>query len=374
MTSGGASDVFSGVVCRPEALDQLRAAVVNPVHAYLLLGPPGRGSHDAAMAFAGALLCAEGGCGHCRTCRLALAGEHPDLSVFEPEGAFLLRSDAEEIIRVAARSPVEGDRKVLVLADLHRVREVGPMLLKTIEEPPQSTIFVILADVVVPELVTIASRCVRVTFDPIPEDIVVSLLVERGVAESTARAAARASAGDFSRASLLVGDVNLGARRSFWAQVPRRLDGTGATVAVLTDEALGLVEAAGEPLRVAQEAEKRRMDERVATHGERGSGRRQLEAVQRRELRRHRTEELRFGLSVLAGCYRDALAGFASPTAGATVPTAEVLDSLDAIQRSAENLVRNPNETLLLHALLVRLLPVRSSDRRESDGSVGSVG
>ncbi|MBI3257650.1 MAG: hypothetical protein HYZ59_07685 [Actinobacteria bacterium] len=351
MTSGDLADVFSGLVARPEAIGQLRAAATHPVHAYLLVGPPGRGSHDAAMAFAGALLCAEGGCGHCRTCRLALAGEHPDVSLFEPEGAFLLRSDAEEIIRVAARSPVEGDRKVLVLTDFHRVREVGPMLLKTIEEPPASTIFVIVADTVVPELVTIASRCVRVTFDPIPEDMLVSLLVGRGVVREKALAAAQAAAGDFTRASLLVGDEHLASRRSFWAQVPHRLDETGATVAVLTEEALTLVEEAAGPLRVAQEEALRRMEEHVATYGERGSGRRRLEATQRRELRRHRAEELRFGLAVLAGCYRDALAVGGSATS-------EALASLDAIQRSAENLVRNPSESLLLQALFLRLSPL----------------
>ncbi|MGK2957111.1 MAG: hypothetical protein ACSLFB_01635 [Acidimicrobiales bacterium] len=351
MTTTATSDIFGDVIARPEALGQLRSALSKPVHAYLLVGPPGRGSHDAAMAFAGALLCLESGCGHCRTCRLTLAGEHPDVSVFEPEGAFLLRSDAEEIIRVGARSPVEGTRKVLVLTEFHRVREVGPMLLKTIEEPPESTIFVIVADSIVPELVTIASRCVRVPFDPIPEDQLVALLGERGIDQNKALVAAQASAGDFVRASLLVGDEHLAGRRSFWTQVPRRLDDTGATVAVLTEEALAMVEEAGEPLRLAQEETVRQLEARVEIYGERGSGRKQLETKHRRELRRNRTEELRFGLAVLAGCYRDVL------TSG-NGATSEALGSLDAIQQSAKNLVRNPNESLLLQTLFLALSPL----------------
>lgn len=347
--------IFSQVVARDEALGQLKAALSNPVHAYLLVGPPGRGSTAAATAFAGALLCEEGGCGQCRSCRLALAGEHPDISVFEPEGAFLLRADAEEIIRIGARSPVEGNRKVLLLTEFHRVREVGPMLLKTIEEPPVKTVFIIVADTIVPELVTIASRCVRVVFDPIPQETMVDLLISQGADHKTAVAASEASGGDFTRASLLVNDEHLAGRLSFWSGIPNRLDETGAKVAVLVDEALSMVEEAGQPLRVAQEHAVKILDERVAAYGERGSGRKQLETSQRRELRRNRVQELRFGLAVLAGRYRDALTGDLSNGARGTT---EVIASLGAIQQSAEDLVRNPNESLLLQSLLLRLAPL----------------
>lgn len=344
-------DVFGGVVARREALDLLRSSVASPVHSYLFLGTPGRGSHAAARAFAAALICDRHGCGSCRNCRLALAGEHPDILSFEPEGAFLLRSDAEEIIRVAARSPVEGDRKILVLTEFHRVREVAPMLLKTIEEPPLSTIFIIVADLVVPELVTISSRCLRVDFEPIGFEALVSLLVARGVDEERAHTVAQSAEGDFERAWLLVNDDRIAARLSFWSQVPFRLDETGATVAVLSEEALFMIEQACAPLHAIHEESLRALDDKAEKYGERGSGRRQLDLKQRRELRRHRAHELRFGLAVLARSYRDDLAQGGSPTA-------EVLASLEAIQRCAEALVRNPNESLLLQALFLTLSPI----------------
>src|SRR3954469_9370994 len=174
---GDGPSSFDGVLGQPGVVAQLRAAVAAPVHAYLLLGPPGAGSRAAAEAFAAALLCPNGGCGECRDCRLALADEHPDVMLYTPQGASMLRTDGEEIVRLAMRSPVEGRRKVLVLTDMHRVSVVAPMLLKTIEEPPASTIFVVLADHVPTELVTIASRCVRIDVPPLAASTVRDVLV-----------------------------------------------------------------------------------------------------------------------------------------------------------------------------------------------------
>ncbi|HEV2068664.1 MAG TPA: hypothetical protein VGR26_02595 [Acidimicrobiales bacterium] len=341
-------DAFAGVAGRPAVVAQLRGAAATPLHAYLLVGPDGPGSAAAAAAFAAALLCPRGGCGRCRDCRLALAGEHPDVSTFAPEGAFLRMSDAEEIIRVATRSPVEGNRKVLVLSDFHRVQRVGPALLKTIEEPPDTTVFVILADTVPPELVTIASRCVRIEMPPIPAEALIEQLTDEGVEDGAARVAAEAAGGSLGRARLLVADPGLARRREAWALVPERLDDTGAAACVVAGELLELVEAAAEPLRRAQVEATALLEERAAATGERGSGRSRVEASQRRALRRHRTEELRFGLATLAARYRDQLA-----VAGPELPA--LLRALDAITAASAALVRNPNEVLLLQALLVSL-------------------
>ena len=361
-------DAFARVGGRPEVVAQLRAAVAAPLHAYLMVGPDGSGSAAAAAAFAAGLLCPLGGCGRCRDCRLALAGEHPDVVTFAPEGAFLRMSDAEEIARVAVRSPLEGNRKVLVLTDFHRVQRVGPALLKTIEEPPETTVFVILADTVPPELVTIASRCVRIEMTPIPVEALVELLVGDGVEPSAARVAAEAAGGSLGRARLLVADPGLAARRDAWARAPERLDGTGAAACVVAAELLELVEAAAEPLRRAHAEEVAALDQRAATTGERGSGRPQLEASQRRALRRHRTEELRFGLATLAARYRDHLAG-----TGAGAGLSALLAAVEAITAATVALARNPNETLLLQALLVGLPPLPPVEYRASPNSSRAV-
>jgi DNA polymerase-3 subunit delta' len=359
------TDVFDGIPGQEAAVAGLRAAAVAPVHAYLLVGPPGAGARALATAFSAALLCPAGGDGTCRDCRLALAGTHPDAVTFSPEGAFLRMDDAEEITRLALRSPVEGRRKVLVLTDFHRIQVVGPALLKTIEEPPASTVFVILADLVPPELVTIASRCVRIDVPALPAALVASVLVDEGVDDERAAAVAAASSGSLDRARLLVTDAGLAARREAWSRAPDRLDGTGAAVAVVAAELLGAVEEAAAPMAAAQAADIAELEARVAETGERGSGRKPLTDRHRRELRRHRTEELRSGFATLAGRYRDALV--ADPERrGAS----EFAVAVDAITEAAEALTRNPNETLLLQALLLRLPTL--SGHRVPAGTVGA--
>lgn len=338
------SDVFDGVIGQADVVSQLRAAVAAPVHAYLLVGPAGAGSAALARAFSAALLCADGGDGTCRDCRLALTGEHPDATTFEPTGAFLRLPEAEEIVRLASLTPVEGRRKVLVLTEFHRVREVGPALLKTIEEPPESTVFVVLADAVPPELTTIASRCVRIDVRPLPTDVVASVLIDEGVDEDRAAVVAAAAAGNIERARLLVTDPGLATRQKAWEGVPERLDGSGAAVAVIVVELLELLESSAGSIKAAQ-----------ADPGRRRLAKAEQDKADRRELRRHRTEELRAGLATVAVRYRDALVGADDAHARAIVA------GLDALSAAGEAITRNPNEALLLQALLLRLPPLLPS-------------
>ena len=98
-----------------------------------------------------------------------------------------------------------------------------------------------------------------------------------------------------------------------------------------------------------QAGEVAQLEERVAAAGERGSGRKQLEERHKRELRRHRTDELRSGLAVVAGTYRDALVNGTLHRPDAAVT------AVQRIHRAIDDFARNPNELLLLQALLIDL-------------------
>jgi DNA polymerase-3 subunit delta' len=139
------------------------------------------------------------------------------------------------------------------------------------------------------------------------------------------------------------------ARREAFATVPQRLDGTGSNVVALCTELNALIDAAAAPLAARQEEEASALEARVAAVGERGSGRKQLEERHKRELRRHRVDELRSGLGVMAGAYRDALV-----QQRAARPDAAV-HAVQRIHQALDALERNPNETLLLQALLLDL-------------------
>jgi len=217
-----APELYSAVPGQERVIEQLRRAAAHPVHAYLFVGPPGTGKHEAALGFAASLLCPNGGDGTCRVCRQVLAGTYVDVAVVERLGPFITVDQAHEITRMASRTPTEGRRKVLVLVDFHLADKAAPALLKTIEEPPPSTVFIILADHVPPELVTIASRCVRIDFLPLTEENIIETLEAEGIGSDAAAEAARAAGGRMDRARILASDPEVVARRSAWESVPAR--------------------------------------------------------------------------------------------------------------------------------------------------------
>jgi DNA polymerase III subunit delta' len=170
--------VWDGVVGQPAAISRLRAAAAHgPVHAYLFVGPAGSTKLQAARAFATLLLTGQEEPDH-RDARLILRGEHPDVREVRRTGAAISKEQADEIVRESALTPSEGSAKVMILDEFHLLAAPGAArLLKTIEEPPPSTTFLILADFVPSDLITIASRCARVDFRAISPDVVAARLV-----------------------------------------------------------------------------------------------------------------------------------------------------------------------------------------------------
>jgi DNA polymerase-3 subunit delta' len=358
--------LFDGVVGQADAVAQLRAAGRRPVHAYLLVGPPGMGQRPLVRGFAAALLCPRGGCGECEVCRRAQAGVHPDLVEIERAGALVSVDDARRVVRLAQRRPLEGHRQVIVVSDIHLARLAAPVLLKTLEEPAGQTVFVLLADSVPAELATVASRCVRIELRHVPATELRDWLVSTGTAAEIAEELADAAGGSVDRARLLADDTGFADRRRLWRSVPSRLDGTGAAAAALAGELLASAEGAVDPLRSRHQAEMEALGSDAEQRGERAVPRRkEIEDRQHREERRWRTDELRAGLAVLAAAYRDRLLAVTSADpmpAAWSGRTAERVRELSAaiivVERSAAELIRNPNESLLLEAMLVRLSAV----------------
>ena len=135
---------------------------------------------------------------------LAAAGQHPDLVRVEPDGRALLVADTERITLEGWRSPVEARRKVIVVDRFDTAEpEAAASLLKTIEEPPVTTTFVLLAEEVPAEHVTIASRCFRVDFPPLADEVVAAAMVADGMDAERAAVLAEAAAGSIHRARLL---------------------------------------------------------------------------------------------------------------------------------------------------------------------------
>ena len=350
MTAPEGLDVWRDVVGQDHAIAQLTGAAVHPVHSYLLVGPAGSGKRAAARAFAALLLSAgsEGEDAE-RHVRLALAESHPDLHVVETttaQGRINVET-ARDIVRRAALAPAEGARKVLVLEDFHLIDRFGAILLKYVEEPPASTFFVILAEDVPPELVTIASRSVRIDLGPVPLVAVIERLTAEGVEAAQAATVAAAAAGDLDRARLLATDARFAVRAEALRAMPGRLNGTGARAAEVAAEVKALIDDAQGVIDARHEEEMAEVEERVERYGLRGSGQKDIKERQKREVRRHRTAELRLALATFSGVYRDALIDARHP--------AEVVAGIHRIEAAALALERFPNEALLLQALLAQL-------------------
>lgn len=352
--STATGSVFDDVIGQDDAVRRLRALATSPAHAYLFVGPPGCGKEKAARAFA-ALRLQGSEDASTRLADLVRRGIHVDVHELEREGASIdIEQAREEIVKLADRTAVEGSTRAIIVHEFHLLADVArSALLKTIEEPDGRTLMILLADEVPDSFATIQSRCVRVNFGPIPDRVVIDRLVAEGTDPDRAERLALVVAGDLDRARVLTNDPRLVERMETFADVPKRLDGSLATVIELVGGIIQAIEDSLEPYKARQESELDALEDRVKLLGERGSGRRTLTDRHKRELRRYRTDEMRSGLRALSLVYRDAIANL-----GNDAPPHEVIafaEAVSSIRSAADRLGRNVNERLLLESLLMTL-------------------
>src|ERR687885_258120 len=198
--------MWDGVIGQEQAVGRLRRAGERPSHAYLLAGPRGAGVFEAARCFAAALVCPEGACGTCNACRRARSARHPDVIEVEPAGTFVVVDQIEEIMKEAFTSPFEAERKVIIVTEADRMNEpAANKLLKTLEEPPARTHFLLLSEAPDELLPTVRSRCQRIDFAALSDAAVAAALVSSGVDPDLAAAPARLASGRLDRARALAG-------------------------------------------------------------------------------------------------------------------------------------------------------------------------
>jgi DNA polymerase-3 subunit delta' len=207
--TGVITDVLPGIDAHPHARAVLAPALPprgRPSHAYLFHGPAGVGKRTIARGFAAALL-ADGKHDQAATAERIARGAHPDLTWVTPSGASeMLVSDIEEpVVAAAARTPFESARRVFVIEAVETMNDqAANRMLKTLEEPPAFVHLLLLSDCGEDVLETIASRCQRVRFDPLPSARIAAGL-DGGVEPERAQACARLALGDARLAARLAG-------------------------------------------------------------------------------------------------------------------------------------------------------------------------
>jgi DNA polymerase-3 subunit delta' len=284
------SGVFTRLVGQSEAEAELVAAAVaargdsahgavNPAamtHAWLITGPPGSGRSVAALCFAAALQCTSDGvpgCGNCRACTTTMAGTHADVRRVIPEGLSIGVDEMRAIVATASRRPSTGRWQVVVIEDADRLTEgAGNVLLKVVEEPPPSTVFLLCAPSVDPDdiSVTLRSRCRHVALvTPSVAAIARVLMDTDGLTETDALVAASVSGGHVGRARRLATDPEARDRRMRALGVARAAAMPKRAYAAV-DELVAAAEAESRALTVGRdEAES---DELLTALGAGGTG------------------------------------------------------------------------------------------------------
>ena len=215
---------FGEIIGHSRQLEPLRAALASRRlhHAYLFVGPSGIGKRTVAMALAQAVHCADAtgdGCGSCAECARVKDGNHPDVRVvqlFEGKKEISIQQ-VREIERDLRYRSFGGQRKIAIVDAAGAMNAPAQnALLKTLEEPPENSLIVLIALNAGELLPTLRSRCLRLSFAPLSRAQVVTFLRERRNVESgDAEFLAATSMGSIGAALAL--DQSLVEKRRLWS-------------------------------------------------------------------------------------------------------------------------------------------------------------
>jgi DNA polymerase-3 subunit delta' len=205
---------FLGITGHQRMLSLLSRAIARGTlpPSLLLAGPSGIGKRRAAIAIAETLNCVNSrragafesdACGECPSCLRIARGVHPDVVVVEPEDSGTIKIDqVRDVIDRANYRPFEGRRRVVIVDEADAlVVPAQNALLKTLEEPPSASVFVLVSSIPDVLLPTVRSRCRPLRFGELtPTEVADTLVRSHQFAEAEARAAAAEAGGSVGRA------------------------------------------------------------------------------------------------------------------------------------------------------------------------------
>ncbi|HMK71984.1 MAG TPA: DNA polymerase III subunit delta' [Myxococcaceae bacterium] len=219
---------LAAVQGQARAVEALRRALAEATlaHAYLFTGPSGVGKELTALGLAQALVCSEApgkGCGRCSACLRVERFRHPDVLWLMPESEQVRRKLAgrsdfdhvpsreirvEQVRRLQERLALRGlesrSKPVLVLPAEAMNPQAQNAFLKTLEEPPADTTLLLVSAAPDRLLPTLRSRCVRISFAPLPRALVAERVMrDRGLERDAAEAVATLADGSLERALAL---------------------------------------------------------------------------------------------------------------------------------------------------------------------------
>ena len=379
----GQDDVIAQLQHAVQDAEQLLRGEPGPAmtHAWLFTGPPGSGRSTAATSFAAALECPEHGCGLCTICRMTASGGTLDVDIVTPDKLTYSVDEARELVRNSVLAPQASPWHIVVVEDVDRLTEqAANALLKSFEEPPPHTVWLLCAPSVEDVLPTIRSRARHVSLrTPSTSDVSRALQERYGVDSAIAAFAARASQGHIGRARALATDEQARIRRQETLRTPFELGDLPACAFA----AANLVDAANDDAKsITDRLDATELAEFDEAYGASAEGitkakfnrivakpRKELEAAQKSRRTRMLRDQLDRALVDLVGLYRDVFAVQVDASvdlineemrpqiaqlAANSTPEQSGL-RIEAIERARQSVRANVTPLLAIEALMVEL-------------------
>ena len=352
---------------QPRVRDLLAASVVEGkvAHAYLFVGAPGSGKLDAALALAECIICPEGGDGSCDECIRVRHRTHPDVHWLAPESANgYLIDQIRGLIDDVSLTPSRAASKVYVLDRVDLLRGAAAnALLKTIEEPPANTVFILCGRSIQAILPTIASRCQVVPFRVVPEDAALEALKRRVACTDEEARIALAVAGSPSRGEEYLRSVSRTATRDLVVRTIGELANDDAWDVLVSARAI--VSSVSEQLEDAKAVQEAALGESAEFLS--SSAMKKLEEAGKRALSARQRSGMMEVLAAASSLLRDALVacegvgeGIVNADAAATVEriarmssASGIMSALGKVQEADEDLARNVSPQLACEVMLL---------------------
>jgi DNA polymerase-3 subunit delta' len=372
--------VFREVISQPEAVAELLREIEksNQIHhAWLFTGPPGSGRSELAFAFAAALVCPAGGCAECNACSMVRVGNHPDVQVLNTERVQISIDEVSEFIEKSEQMPALANYRIMIVEDADRMAErTSNLLLKSLEEPPRGTIWMLCAPSESDLLPTIRSRVRRIMLKVPSVEEVARLLVEKySVSENLALTSAAQAQSHVGMARRLATNLQARERRSKVLEVVLAITDLPSAISA-SEVLLKLAESDGQQLTgELDEQERAEMMARLGITEDTKltpsirSQIKKLEDAQKKRSTRSKRDGLDRIFVDLMGLYRDVLAiqlgsgqKLINPdldreirSLAKDISQAQAIHAIEKIQQVRYRMDRNVKDTLLLDSLAATL-------------------
>lgn len=155
----------------------------NILHSYLFLGKEGIGKKEIAKEFAKKILCQtkEENC-ECKSCKCFETQNHPDIQIINEESQTIKINTVREMLQTVYEKPILSNKKIYIINDCDKMTKEGQnSLLKTLEEPPEYTVIILIASNQDTILNTIKSRCTKIVFEKLKKEEIQEILITKDI-------------------------------------------------------------------------------------------------------------------------------------------------------------------------------------------------